>query len=487
MRKIYTLLAVVICTITLAKAQTINQNHLATITNFIDGYNAQDFNKMRNSMSAVIKLVLTEKRVVELYSAQYQMLGNAKIDKITSKSSQSYLVELKYEKDTTETQTLGLSISEKNKIIGMSNPRVKLHFSKTKSQEELTEKDAFYKIDSILKLKHIAANFNGCVLVIKNKNEFYKNCAGFADFENKQPLNTNTLFDLASCSKQFTAMAIMQLYEKGKLNYSNKIEDYFPNFPYKNITIENLLTHTSGLPDYMELFEKHWDKNKIATNKDLLHYLAKYKPKASFKPGKEYEYSNTGYAILSSIIEAVSGKSFAVYLSENIFEPLGMKNSRVYNTKYSNKETIENYAIGHTYSSKNKQYLSVNKIPDLDYYRYLDGVTGDGAVNSTISDLLLWDNGLRTNQLVTKLTFEKAIEPYKTNTGELSNYGFGWELQKDDKFEKLIYHSGNWSGNITFVLHFLEKDISVIILSNNEYFNTPLFAIKIAAIINKLN
>jgi len=465
---------------------TIDPGQLKTINTFYDGYNSQDYDKMRSSMSAVIKLILTESKVRNLYSAQYQMLGHTSISKIIPRSERSYIIYLKYDRDTTEVQTMGISLSGKNKIIGFSSPSFKVHLARKDSTIPIPKEVAIQRLDSLLKLKSETAGFNGCILAIRNGTVFYENCAGYSDLDTRAELNTHTLFDLASCGKQFTAMAVMMLQQQGKLNYNNNIVDYFPDFPYKNITIENLLTHTSGVPDYMELFEKHWDSSKTAINKDVLDYFIKYKPKVEFSPGKEYAYSNSGYVILSSIIEKISGKTFADYLQDNIFRPLGMRDSKVYNTKYTQQEVISNFAKGYTYSSKTNQFVSVISRPDLNFYRFLDGITGDGAVCSTISDLVKWENALRAYTLVSKETFSKAMEPFKTTNGEISNYGFGWELQLDPKYERVIYHSGNWGGNITFILHLLDNYLSVVVLSNNEYFNTPKFAISIANIINGL-
>ncbi|MFZ1704494.1 MAG: serine hydrolase domain-containing protein [Saprospiraceae bacterium] len=487
MFKIYTSVLILLFYLPYGHAQqTINELHLKTIHEFVDGYNTQDFELMRHSMSKVLKLFFTENRVRELYGTQHQMLGNAAIDKITTKSAQSYYIDLKYDFDTTEVQRLGLSISKKNKIIGLSSSNPKFQFEKTNTTNLASETQILKTIDSLVNLKEKVARFNGCVMVVRNKKEWYKKCAGYTDMEEKTPLNEHSKFDLASCSKQFTAMAIMILQEQGKLLYSDKVNEFFPTFPYKNITVENLLTHTSGLPDYMELLEEKWDLTKIATNQDVLDYLIQYKPKSSFKPGKEYEYSNTGYVLLSLIIEKVSGLSFADYLSQHIFKPLGMKNSRVYNTKYTKDEFLINYSKGHAYSAEYKKHVLVNTVEALDYYRYLDGINGDGAVLSTLVDMTLWDNALREYRLVKQETFDKAIKPFTTSKGDVSNYGFGWELQKDDKFEKVIYHSGNWGGNIMFVLHFLDKELSVFVFSNNEYFNAPKFAHKIAAKVNRL-
>lgn len=484
MNKIYLLILLFISLTIKINAQQIDEVPLKTINEFVDGYNTQNYSKMREIMSTVIKVVFTEKKVKLIYGTQFEMMGKVKVDKITKRSEQSYLIDLKYERDTTEVQKLGLSISDKGKIIGLGNPSFKFLYSKTKVASPLSDIAKKEKIDSIANLKFQVANFNGCVLVLKDKNVFYQKSFGYSDFENKTPLDENSLFDLASLSKQFTAMAIMILKKQGKLDYSQKVEEFIPDFPYKNITIENLLNHTSGLPDYMELFEENWDKTKIAENKDVLDYLKKYKPKTSFKPSKEYEYSNTGYVVLSSIIEKISGKSYSEFIQENIFEPLQMNRSKIYNTKYSKNEKVDNYAKGYTFDSKAQKYVSVSQVADLDYYRYLDGITGDGSVNSTISDMAKWDNALREYKLIDEVAFKAAIQPVQLGK-ELSEYGYGWELQTNDKYQKLIYHSGNWAGNINFNLHFLDKDLSIIILSNNEYFNVPKFAYKIGEIMNK--
>lgn len=485
MKKYFLILILTILFFAKGKTQDLNEAHVKTIKNYIESYNFQDYVMMRKNFSTIFKLVLTKNRIKQLYGYQYEMLGNAKITKIFKRSDKSYYIDLQYDKDTTEVQKIGLSLSRKNKIIGMFNPNFKFLFKKSEHPTDISREIVINQIDSIIDLKHNSANFNGCLLVIKDKKEFFKKCTGYLEIDGKNQLNENTLFDLASCSKQFTAMAIMILKEKGKLNYNDKIENYFSDFPYKGITIENLLTHTSGLPDYMELFEKHWDKSQIATNKDVLDLIMKYKPKMSFKPGSEYEYSNTGYVILSSIIEKVSGQPFSEFISQSIFKPLNMNNSRVYNSGYSKNEILENRASGHSYSTEHKKYIPVYKIPELDYYRYLDGINGDGAVNSSLTDLILWDNGLREYSLINSETFAAGLKPFQTPKGDLSNYGFGWELQLDNNYQRVIYHSGSWGGNTSFILHFLDKDLSVIILSNNEYINIAKFAYKVAEIINR--
>lgn len=484
MKNLTALFSVIIFSISNLFTQQIADIPMQTIDKFVDGYNAQNYSQMSGLMSAPLKLVFTTKRVEVIYGTQFEMLGKARISKITKRSEQSYWLNLKYERDTTEVQKLGLTISGKGKIIGLVSPGFNLLFPKTDGTQALPESIAWAKVDSIASLKFNVANFNGCVLIMKDKKPFYQKCFGYSDLELKTALNESSLFDLASISKQFTAMAIMILKKQGKLNYDQRIQDFIPDFPYKGISIHNLLTHTSGLPDYMELFEEKWDKSKIAENKDVLDYLKKYKPKTAFKPGTEYDYSNTGYVILALIIEKASGKPYSQFLSENIFQTLEMNDSGVHTPYRAESEIIKNYAKGYTYDSQSKKYVAVNSLVDLDYYRYLGGVTGDGAVNSTISDLEKWSNALGTYKLIDQSEFYPAIQPVQLGK-EISEYGYGWELQTNDKYQKVIYHSGNWAGNINFILHFLEKELTVVVLSNNEYFNVGSFAYKIAEIMNK--
>mgnify|MGYP001546062255 CR=1 FL=1 len=180
--------------------------------------------------------------------------------------------------------------------------------------------------------KQVAENdFNGNVLVAKNGKIIFQKSFGYADFDTKRLLNDSSVFELASVSKQFTAMGILLLVEKGKIKLSDSLRKFFPQLPYHNITIRNMLTHTSGLPAYDNEMALKWDHKKIAFNKDVINFLAKEKPPIRFQPGKKWEYSNTAFVLLASIIEKVSGQSFKNYMAENIFTPLGMTHSRVYN------------------------------------------------------------------------------------------------------------------------------------------------------------
>lgn len=469
----------------LAHAQLSKQEQQQNaIHDFFNGYNNHDYKKIRSTYSWIFKLIFSKKTTQNMYQTQYDIYGRAKIKKIQSISNSAAFAEVFYENDSTESEIWNFNFTKKNKLIGLASFNSKLRFKKDFSST--TEVELMHRqIDSLVQLKYNAAHFNGCVLAINDSGIVYKNCVGYTQFETKTPLNDSSVFELASCSKQFTAFAILLLIEQGKLNYNDPLSKFIPELPYKNITIEQLLNHTSGLPDYMEMLEKNWDKKSIATNSDVIQCFKKYKPKKEFKPGKRYEYSNTGYLMLSSVIERVSGSSYADFLQEFIFKPLGMKNSRVYTTRRSKKEIIENYAYGYVFSKGLKKYMLPDSLAEYDYVYYMDGITGDGMVNSTINDLVIWDNALREKKLLSAATIDKAFSKGKLKSGIEFEYGYGWEIQDEQGYEKIVYHSGSWPGYITYIMHFVDQKRTVIVLSNNEYLNTFKMAKKIGEILHR--
>lgn len=323
------------------------------------------------------------------------------------------------------------------------------------------------KLDSLFTSLYAAKEFNGNVLVAEKGKVIYEKSFGLANEKTKQKLDKNTVFELASVSKQFTAMGIVQLEKEGKLSYNDPLTKYFPELSfYKPITIDNLLHHTSGLPDYMSLFDKNWDKKKFATNKDIVEMLAKYKPELLFVPGDKYEYSNTGYALLGLIIEKVSKQSYGDYLNKKIFKPLGMANTRVYRSRYK-PEKISNYALGYIVDSLGNKKL----LDDLgkEYYTYyLDGIVGDGMVNSTTGDLLKWDRALYGDKLVNQKDKDLIFSSIVTKDNKDTRYGYGWAIDTKYPFGKIANHSGGWAGYITFIERDLDYDKTIIILQNND-------------------
>ena len=310
--------------------------------------------------------------------------------------------------------------------------------------------------------------FNGNVLMAENGKIVFQKSYGFANFETKRLLNDSSVFELASLSKQFTATAILLLMNRNKLKLSDSLMQYFPELSYRGITIYHLLTHTSGLPDYEEAMKTKWDKSKIAFNSDMIAFLAKEKMPLLFAPGTKWEYSNTAYVILASIVEKVSGQSFKDFMTQHIFQPLQMNHTQIYNTRRSLKDTIPNYAYGYEYNDSLKKYFIPDSVADLKFVIYLDGIQGDGVVNSTTRDLLKWDRSVKNHTLLGEATQNEMLkEQVLANTLSKSHYGFGVFIEKTD-LGNIISHSGGWPGYCTYLLRNVEKDQTIIVLSNND-------------------
>ena len=308
--------------------------------------------------------------------------------------------------------------------------------------------------------------FSGVVLIAEKGEPVYLQSFGYSDFLQKKPLQVTDVFELASVSKQFTAMIIMMLQEKGKLHYDDLVEKYL-DIPYKGITIRHLLTHTSGLPDYQGIMDKHWDKTKVAGNPDILEYLNKHEPPKLFEPGAKYTYSNTGYVLLASIAEKASGKNFIKLSRKWIFKPLQMKSTNIRSPRQ--KAATKNFTVGYLWNAGDQQYKRADADPSSDYTIWLGKRKGPGRVSSTAEDLLKWDQALNTEKLVKSGTMHDAYQPMTLINGERSYYGFGWMIDKDSTHGKTVRHTGDNPGYKTQIVRFLDAEKTIILLSNNAY------------------
>jgi CubicO group peptidase (beta-lactamase class C family) len=189
-----------------------------------------------------------------------------------------------------------------------------------------------------------------------------------------------------------------------------------------------------------------------------------------FKPGSKWRYSNTGYALLAFIIEKVSGMSYNDFMAKNIFQPLGMTHTYIYNSRRSTGKIPANYALGFVYSDSLKKYILPDSIPAADMVYYLDGIVGDGCVNSTTGDLLKWEESLNTTKLVSKSSLDEMLSPLvQMSPRDSTNfYGFGVMVQPNSPNGKIISHTGGWPGYATYLLHREKKNETLIVLSNNE-------------------
>ncbi len=338
--------------------------------------------------------------------------------------------------------------------------------------------DKFQKIDSLLSSLYAAKKINGNFLIAESGKVIYKQSFGYADEETKEKLNENSVFELASVSKQFTAMAIMILKEKKLLRLEDDFTKYIPELSYyKGITIRNLLNHTGGLPDYEEVMDTIFDKNKIATNKDIIAVFSEHRPKILFEPNTKYEYSNTGYALLASIIEKVSGLSYADFLDTHIFQPLQMNNSFVYNRRLLPKK-ISNYAFGYVYSDSLKNYLLPDDLAQTNMVIWLDGIVGDGCVNSTINDLLKWDRALYSNKLLSKSGMKAVFKVATLNDNAKTKYGFGWQIDDNPDYGKIVSHGGGWPGYVSYFDRHIKNDKTIIMLQNHDDVTIPITSIR---------
>ncbi|MDX5482192.1 MAG: beta-lactamase family protein [Hymenobacteraceae bacterium] len=319
---------------------------------------------------------------------------------------------------------------------------------------EASARQLGHQLDSIFTYLHKRRGFNGTVLVTKYDQVVYKGAFGYADFSRKDTLSTQTAFQLASVSKQFTAMAIMMLKEQGKLQYEDSVEQYIPNFPYKGITIRQLLTHRSGLSNYTYFSDELWpDRSVPITNEDVLHLMAEHEPPVYYQPDTHFDYSNTGYFLLASIVEKASGVPFATFMQQHIFDPLHMKNTFMFNNAVIAQK--ENIATGHTGGRR-------KRVPD-----YLDTVLGDKGMYSTVEDLYKWDQALYTQKLVKRETLEEAFTGSRLKKRkDTEDYGFGWRIRQLERGDTVVYHGGLWHGYATYLLRNPKEHSSIILLSN---------------------
>ncbi|MEI6266203.1 MAG: serine hydrolase [Sphingobacteriia bacterium] len=312
-------------------------------------------------------------------------------------------------------------------------------------------------IDSALTVLHQKAMFNGVVLLAEKGEIVYQKQLGVESTDSNKPLTLQSSFNLASVSKQFMAMMIMQLKEKNKLQYDDKVQQYLKKFPYPNITIRHLLTHTSGLEEYETLTLQYNNTLDTLDNQKMLDLLAAYQPALHFVPGEKWEYSNTGYVLLGSIIAQVAEMPVEVFFKQSIAQPLQLNNTYIH---YLNMRVTD--------SASNKRVLGFNRVngknqPD-DLIR-LDGVIGDGNIYSSAADLLKWDQALYTEKLVAANTLKEAFTPVKLNNGTTFNYGFGWGISNDGK---TLSHTGSWVGFRNAIERNLATKQTIIILTSGH-------------------
>jgi CubicO group peptidase (beta-lactamase class C family) len=323
-------------------------------------------------------------------------------------------------------------------------------------------------IDRFINAKRKFQNFNGNVLVAEKGKIVYQKSFGYADFKNKTPLTSESVFNSASVSKQFTAAAVMLAVERGLLNLDDPLAKYFPEIPYEGITLRQMLTHTSGLPEQNELMFKYWQSADPITNQDMLAYLIKYKPEAAFKPGEGFKYCNTGYSLAAMIVEKVTGERFQDFVRKNIFEPLDLRQTRFLDPQPGNYKTIPGQTENYIADTEGKAYFLPQEIPEYRNAVALTGLVGAGNVHSTTADLLKWQESLKSAKILKRASIEMMQSPQVQGSVDGSDaYGIGLAIKKIYGDTK-IFHYGGTLGFWNSLTHFRGADRTIVVLTNNE-------------------
>lgn len=333
-------------------------------------------------------------------------------------------------------------------MLGFSRPEAPLIGKITPAKY----KDVAFRLDTLFAKMAELNGFNGSVIVAKDAEVIYQKAFGFADKEKNVPLTDTTSFQLASVSKVITATAVMLLVEKGLIKLDDTFASYFPEFPYSTITVKHLLSHRSGLPNYLYFLNDIVTSHSIVlTNTEVLRLMVEKKPALYLQPNRAFNYCNTNYALLALLIEKVAKKSFSNFLRDEIFLPLGMKHSGT----ILSLDVFED-CICKPYDNRWKPI----KREASDY------VVGDKSIYSTPYDMFLFSEALYQGKL---LNAESQALAYTALSREkkLTNYGLGWRMKDfKDNDKKEVFHNGWWHGYRTAFHRRLSDKITIVVLSN---------------------
>ncbi len=322
-------------------------------------------------------------------------------------------------------------------------------------------------------------SFNGAWLYAEKGEIVSKGVLGFRDPEDTLPIAEDTIFQLASVTKQFTAAAVMLVRREGLLDFGDEITKFFPELTaYKGVTVRHLLNHTSGIPDYFDdadWFIRIWKEEKrVPGNDEILRFLCETKEKPYFAPGEGLRYSNTGYNLLALLVERLSGVPFEQFLQKNIFEPAGMTSTRCCHIRRDGVP-FENYAQATVYDD-GKCVADIDSAEEGDVVAF-DGLNGDDYVYTNIFDMLIWDRALREGKVLTLEEQQLMYTPAKLNSGEDAvydeddglGYGFGWAVGREEEYGLVVSHSGGMPGVATWFERFIDADRVLLILSCRDY------------------
>lgn len=325
-----------------------------------------------------------------------------------------------------------------------SLPKLSTTYIKTKKRE----------IDNFFATNYSKNFENMSFLVAKNGQIIYEKYEGFADKEHNILNSAETPLHIASVSKVLTASAILKLIDARKISLNQKLTTLFKGFPYPDVTIKTLLNHRSGMKKYNYFCddEANWGRSKILTNTDLLNVIITKNIPLETKTDTHFSYNNTNYALLALVIEKVTGKKYALAMKKIIFEPLGMKNTFVFDETTSKEKATPSYKYNYI------------KYP----FDFLDAVYGDKNIYSTPRDLLKFDLARNAPNFLSKNLLEQVFKGYSYESRGSKNYGLGIRMREWETGQTLFYHNGWWHGNTSSYIT-LRKENAVIIALSNKF------------------
>lgn len=301
--------------------------------------------------------------------------------------------------------------------------------------------------------------FNGNILVAARGEVIFERAVGQRSVDPADSLHLGSQFRLASASKPFTALAIIQLKEAGRLSYEDPVEKLIPEWPYRGATVRHLLNHTSGIPDYRDLTDRYWkpesrmdDPARVVPDLgQVIGLFDAHHPEPSAAPGTAFASSDVGYMLLATIIERVSGMQYHQYMRTHVFLPAGMNDT--YAVSPLRADPLRDRVYGIRVAFDRPGYMSV----DL---RYVDALEGSGGIYSTLRDLYAWDRALYTDRIVSQASLREAFAPGVLSDGRTTRYGFGWGLG-----QRGVSHDGYAAGFGVWIYREIAAENTVIILT----------------------
>lgn len=326
------------------------------------------------------------------------------------------------------------------------------------------------KIDELVSNYYDHQEFSGSILIAEHGDIILQKEYGYTSLDSTNLVDKSSVFEIASISKQFTAILIMKMKERGLIDFDDKITQFFPGLPYEHISIRHLLTHTSGLSERQFFMWAGAQQQKnpkiIFHNEDALAYLKEMKPQPVFQPGEKWEYSNLGYFLLALILQETTNTHYIALLEKEILTPLNMSSSGIFSEQFKG-EQLNTYAFGRLYNPKDSVF-----IPSFGM-TWSDSLYGSVGILSNATDLLKWDRALYGDQLIGKEVMREGLKAYTLADGSSSNYGFGWYVKdnfnvKDINVGKRLDHNGLWPGYESSIVRYVDQDKTIIILANQS-------------------